>query len=210
MDFPSKNIRGGCCFFLQGICLIQGSNPSLLHCRWILYHWATREGPFAHHPHVKHTYWFCFSEEPWLVQNLISFLLLPYWAVHCELKGVMNRKAYSGWITTVLRTMFNTWEDSWKKPEHRFIPYLTMYMWSTTALDRWLSYAFFFSPCFKYVILFALLARSHKYALIFGQIFIIQIRYFFYAAAAKSPQSYLTLCDPIDGSPPGSPVPRIL
>ena len=30
------------------------------------------------------------------------------------------------------------------------------------------------------------------------------------AAAAKSFQSYLTLCDPIDGSPPGSSVPRIL
>ena len=30
------------------------------------------------------------------------------------------------------------------------------------------------------------------------------------AAAAKSLQSCLTLCNPIDGSPPGSPVPRIL
>ena len=30
------------------------------------------------------------------------------------------------------------------------------------------------------------------------------------AAAAKSLQSCLTLCDPIDGSPPGSPVPGIL
>ena len=30
------------------------------------------------------------------------------------------------------------------------------------------------------------------------------------AAAAKSLQSGLTLCDPIDGSPPGSPVPGIL
>ena len=29
-------------------------------------------------------------------------------------------------------------------------------------------------------------------------------------AAAKSLQSRLTLCDPIDGSPPGSPVPGIL
>ena len=29
-------------------------------------------------------------------------------------------------------------------------------------------------------------------------------------AAAKSLQSCLTLCDPIDGSPPGSPVPAIL
>ena len=31
-----------------------------------------------------------------------------------------------------------------------------------------------------------------------------------FAAAAKSHQSCLTLCDPIDGSPPGSPVPVIL
>jgi len=30
------------------------------------------------------------------------------------------------------------------------------------------------------------------------------------AAAAKSLQSSLTLCDPRDGSPPGSPVPGIL
>ena len=30
------------------------------------------------------------------------------------------------------------------------------------------------------------------------------------AAAAKLLQSYLTLCDPIDGSPPGSPIPGIL
>ena len=29
-------------------------------------------------------------------------------------------------------------------------------------------------------------------------------------AAAKSLQSCLTLCDPIDGSPPGSPVPGVL
>ena len=30
------------------------------------------------------------------------------------------------------------------------------------------------------------------------------------AAAAKSRQSCLTLCNPIDGSPPGSPVPGVL
>ena len=34
--------------------------------------------------------------------------------------------------------------------------------------------------------------------------------FIFAAAAAKSLQSCLTLCDPIDGSPPGSPIPRIL
>ena len=34
-----------------------------------------------------------------------------------------------------------------------------------------------------------------------------KILYFY---ATKSLQSYLTLCDPIDGSPPGSPIPGIL
>ena len=34
--------------------------------------------------------------------------------------------------------------------------------------------------------------------------------FFSAAAAAKSLQSCPTLCDPIDGSPPGSPVPEIL
>ena len=33
---------------------------------------------------------------------------------------------------------------------------------------------------------------------------------FYAAAAAKSLQSCPTLCDPIDGSPPGSPIPGIL
>ena len=33
---------------------------------------------------------------------------------------------------------------------------------------------------------------------------------YFAAVAAKSLQSCLTLCDPIDGSPPGSAVPGIL
>ena len=35
-------------------------------------------------------------------------------------------------------------------------------------------------------------------------------RSYLIAAAAKSLQSCPTLCDPIDGSPPGSPVPGIL
>ena len=31
-----------------------------------------------------------------------------------------------------------------------------------------------------------------------------------FAAAAKSLQLFLTLCDPIDSSPPGSPIPGVL
>ena len=44
--FPGKNTGVGCHAHLQGILLTQGLNPSLLqplHCRWILYWWATGE-----------------------------------------------------------------------------------------------------------------------------------------------------------------------
>ena len=41
-DFPGKNTGLGCHDLLQGIFLTQRSNPLLLHCRQILYHWATR------------------------------------------------------------------------------------------------------------------------------------------------------------------------
>ena len=36
-NVPGKNIGVGCHSLLQGIFLTQGSNPGLLHCRWILY-----------------------------------------------------------------------------------------------------------------------------------------------------------------------------
>ena len=42
-DFSGKNIGVGCHFLLQGICLSQGSNLGLLHCKQILYHLSYRE-----------------------------------------------------------------------------------------------------------------------------------------------------------------------
>ena len=48
-SFPGKNTGVAYHFLLLGIFLTQGSNlhlPSLLHYRWILYHWATWEAPF--------------------------------------------------------------------------------------------------------------------------------------------------------------------
>ena len=40
---PCQNTGAGSHSLLQGIFPTQGSNPGLLHCRWILYCWATRE-----------------------------------------------------------------------------------------------------------------------------------------------------------------------
>ncbi|KAM7233981.1 hypothetical protein CapIbe_016118, partial [Capra ibex] len=36
-DSPGKNTGVGCHALLQGIFPTQGSNPGLLHCRWIPY-----------------------------------------------------------------------------------------------------------------------------------------------------------------------------
>ena len=36
-NFPGKNTGEGCHALLQGIFLIWGLNPGLLHCRWIVY-----------------------------------------------------------------------------------------------------------------------------------------------------------------------------
>ena len=47
--------------------------------------------------------------------------------------------------------------------------------------------------------------------LVFLRLYVLLLSCVFYAAtAAKSLQSCPTLCDPIDGSPPGSPDPGIL
>ena len=43
MGFPRQDTGVGCHFLLQGIFLTQGSNPCLLCCRQVLYHWTTRD-----------------------------------------------------------------------------------------------------------------------------------------------------------------------
>ena len=45
-SFTGKNTGVGCHFLLQGIIPIQGLNPYLVYCKWIIYHWATWEAPW--------------------------------------------------------------------------------------------------------------------------------------------------------------------
>ena len=42
---PGQNTGGGSCSLLQGIFPTQGSNPGLLHCRWILYQLSHQGSP---------------------------------------------------------------------------------------------------------------------------------------------------------------------
>ena len=45
-----KNTGVGCHFLLQVIFPTQGSNPGLLHCRWILCHLSHQGSPSSHYP----------------------------------------------------------------------------------------------------------------------------------------------------------------
>ena len=58
---PGRNTGVGCQALLMGSFPTQGSNPGLLHCRQILYHWATREAPSISWGLRKDLYsvWFC-------------------------------------------------------------------------------------------------------------------------------------------------------
>ena len=62
-----------------------------------------------------------------------------------------------------------------------------------------------FKPVFHF-----LLSRLSRGSLVLLQFLPLKRCYLHAAAAAKSLQSCPTLCDPIDDSPPGSPVPGIL
>ena len=48
-----KNTGVGCHFLLQGIFPTQGSNPSLLHCRYIVYHLSHQESPYIFNSFFK-------------------------------------------------------------------------------------------------------------------------------------------------------------
>ena len=52
-DSPGKNPGVGCHSLLQGIFPTQGSNPRLVHCRWIIYFWSIRKAQLRLHEVVK-------------------------------------------------------------------------------------------------------------------------------------------------------------
>ena len=65
-----KNTAVGCHSLLQGIFPIQGSNPSLLHCRQILYHLSHQGGPMRDESLLKnHSLFFSLPAEPQGMQD---------------------------------------------------------------------------------------------------------------------------------------------
>ena len=102
MDFPGKNTGVGCHFLLQGIFPNQGSNPSLLHCRQILYH-LSHQGI----PKVK------FKEIPRVLSD--AFQRLSHWAV-LEWRCFIDKKQGRAFLRV------NNWSQhfSTKLHEHYF------------------------------------------------------------------------------------------
>ena len=105
---------------------------------------------------------------------------------------------------THIHTHTHTWQNFLKKATHK-----------PNILVRWFSLVgicvIIFSLYFSFLIFWQLacitfVKRKHSFKIID----ITEVCTAAAATAAKSLQSCLTLCDPIDGSPPGSPVPGIL
>ena len=89
LNSPGKNTGVGCHSLLQGIFPTQGSNPSLLHCRQILYHLS--------YPGSKYficLYWI--SRFLWLEFVLFIFLSQPVTKLSMVNKYILN--AFNGMI----------------------------------------------------------------------------------------------------------------
>ena len=97
-DSPGKNTEVSCHFLLQGIFLTKGSNTHLLHCRQILYHWATREAACEHEDNLKisssghFSSWLCDTTSKILLFQLPSFPLSTFnpadsWSLWEEIKS---------------------------------------------------------------------------------------------------------------------------
>ena len=87
--FQVKNTQEGCHILLQGIFPTQGSNAYLLHCRQLLYHWATREVHVCiytcEHIAIAHTYVYmhvCIHLYLYLYFQVVPLLCLnPDWYI---------------------------------------------------------------------------------------------------------------------------------
>ena len=118
LGFPSKNTWVGCHFLLQGIFPTQGLNSCLLHCRWILYNWATWEGPLSVHmqfvlggktvPREKHpsggSWWICHPAKSTMVVHATVFSQLPI-----SLSLVWLQRSSDWWVSPVIWNMNHKW-----------------------------------------------------------------------------------------------------
>ena len=102
---------------------------------------------------------------------------------------------------------FYWWEFKTSVPSSISYPIGIFFLIFTHFHSLYSSYYFKYQSSSKYILY---LLSETEYSSVLWSITIHLIYLPLAAAAAKSLQSCLTLCDPIDGKPPGSPVPGIL
>ena len=98
--FPGKNTGVGCHFLLQGIFSTQELNLHL-HCKWILYHWATREASYEYIP------------------AFMSMLLSEYLNEHKKLEDSIQH------LCRALVLQRSLWEENKCKQDHRRKHFIT-------------------------------------------------------------------------------------
>ena len=111
MGFPRQEYWSGLPFLLQGIFPPQGSTPHLLHCRWILHHWATREAPlcFILHslPQVSDILFiFPHSSFPSVSQTLISIDLCASLLIIYSVKSALSDFSFQLFCCLTLKLLF--------------------------------------------------------------------------------------------------------
>ena len=102
-DSLGKNTGVGCHALLQGIFPTQGLNSHLLHCRQILYCWATREA---------------------LILYLGSYKCILHCQLICKLSSVTNLFVFLCFLTlqgTLTNILFNSSQTQWDS--HTYCPY---------------------------------------------------------------------------------------
>ena len=128
-DSPGKNTGVGCLALLQGIFPTQGLNPSLPHCRWILYH-LSHQGS----PRILEQVSYPFSRGIFLTQESnwgllhcrwilyqLSYQGEPPWELtHIYYQVLSEYREFSLWRLSSMDT--DLWELSWhwKYIEHKF------------------------------------------------------------------------------------------
>ena len=100
-DFPGKNTGVGCHFILQETFLPQGSNPGLLHCRWILYQLSNQGSP----ENIGFILIISLLLGSWLLKSWMFWSLLMSYKKMCTLcfymdfLGLFNRRLDQLWNT---------------------------------------------------------------------------------------------------------------